>query len=227
MAKTASSSRWLNGARYGWLTVIGEASPRIDSYGWKRRMARCLCDCGKEITVVAQHLKTGNTKSCGCYRIAQPLEAISKFWQQVHIGNPKECWNWTGWKAKSGYGSYTWYGRLEMRKSNNAHRWAWLFSQGSIPQDMCVLHHCDNRACCNPAHLWLGTQTDNTRDCVEKRRHIFGERVVQAKLTEKAVVEARVLHAHGRTWRELGLRFGVDKDTMRCASNGKTWKHIL
>lgn len=72
------------------------------------------------------------------------------------------CWLWQGNTTKKGYG------RLG---GGQAHRMSWTAFRGTIPEGMCVLHRCDNRACVNPDHLWLGTQIDNINDCVNKGRN--------------------------------------------------------
>lgn len=83
----------------------------------------------------------------------------------------EECWPWLGSKDRDGYGRYgaDW---LEHR----AHRVAWEFAFGPVPNNLCVLHKCDNRACVNPAHLWLGTNQDNTYDRSAKGRTYQGPR---------------------------------------------------
>jgi hypothetical protein len=67
------------------------------------------------------------------------------------------------------------YGMLGLGRRTDpktaAHRVAWTVAVGPIPEGLNVLHHCDNRPCCNPAHLWLGTQRDNLLDMVAKGRH--------------------------------------------------------
>jgi hypothetical protein len=55
-------------------------------------------------------------------------------------------------------------------RTRGAHRVAWTLTYGPIPKNLCVLHHCDNKPCCNPAHLFLGTKVDNARDMIVKGR---------------------------------------------------------
>lgn len=77
-----------------------------------------------------------------------------------------ECWHWCGATNQFGYGRMTYEGRLQV-----AHRLSWAAFRGQIPSGLSVLHTCDNASCINPAHLWLGTYSDNTRDAWVKGRN--------------------------------------------------------
>lgn len=79
------------------------------------------------------------------------------------------CWLYTGSKSHNGYGHF----RIG-RKTFRAHRIAWELAFGAIPEGVRVLHTCDQRACVNPEHLFLGTQLDNMADCKAKGRNARG-----------------------------------------------------
>ena len=85
------------------------------------------------------------------------------------------CWEWRGVKNKAGYGlvSYQKGPGAANRTSTSAHRKFWELTQGPIPGGLQVNHKCDNRACINPDHMFLGTQTDNIRDMIGKGRNRF------------------------------------------------------
>lgn len=69
------------------------------------------------------------------------------------------------------------YGKAKIKYVTiSTHRAAWRIARFAIPEGMCVLHHCDNRLCCNPNHLFLGTHSDNSRDMVAKGRQASGDR---------------------------------------------------
>lgn len=84
----------------------------------------------------------------------------------VKLG-PSGCMEWQGAKNNSGYGSL----HAPSLGVAGAHRVAFAAFWHPIPSGMRVLHACDNRACCNPQHLTLGTASDNSRDMVKKGRH--------------------------------------------------------
>jgi hypothetical protein len=118
------------------------------------------------------------------------------------------CWLWTGWIESNGYGS-THHGGTKL----TAHRASWLAFRGPIPSRMFVLHRCDNRACVNPDHLFIGTHAENMQDMKSKGRSphgaLHGESHPKAKLTYEAAVEVAALVRSGADEREVAARFGI------------------
>lgn len=156
---------------------------------------------------------------------------------------PGVCWEWPGATHK-GYGKIG-AGRRGMAPLQ-VHRVAYEHFVGPIPDGLWVLHRCDNRLCCNPEHLFLGTNLDNVRDMVAKgrqrtvpmfgdrnpmRRHpesvAKGESVHLSKLTDAAVVAIRTRHAAGGvTRRQLAADYGIHVHTVGNVLRRKTWKHL-
>lgn len=89
-----------------------------------------------------------------------------RFWK--YVDKTHGCWEWSGSLDNFGYGQFS-IGRSPKRRTIKAHRWSWENSNGPTV-GMCVLHRCDNRKCVNPAHLFLGTRSDNMRDMHAKGR---------------------------------------------------------
>jgi hypothetical protein len=100
-------------------------------------------------------------------------DPVERFWRVVNKNGPiparypelGPCWVWTACLNNHGYGKV---GRGH--KYFIAHRLAWIYAIGAIPDKLCVLHRCDNPPCVNPKHLFLGTHQDNMDDCVSKGR---------------------------------------------------------
>ena len=82
-----------------------------------------------------------------------------RFWDKVDIKSKDDCWIWLASNSGNRYGKYK-----NNKKFYQAHRYAWILTNGSIPDDVLVLHKCDNGFCVNPNHLYLGSQSDNMRD---------------------------------------------------------------
>jgi len=98
-------------------------------------------------------------------------------------------------------------------------------TNGPIPDGMQVLHRCDNPPCCNPAHLFLGTQADNIADMIAKRRGgaVSGEAHYRAKLTADQVSAIRARYAAGETQVALAREFGVSQTNISRIVRGTTW----
>jgi hypothetical protein len=104
-----------------------------------------------------------------------------------------------------------------------AHRFAWELANGAIPTGLHVCHRCDNRACCNADHYFLGTQRDNIRDAAAKGRMSKGASHHAAKLTD---ADAREILISIGTHREIGKRFGVSRSMVTAIRSRKWWKHV-
>lgn len=140
------------------------------------------------------------------------------------------CWNWTASKSIRGYGHFNFGGQVQQ-----AHRVAYQLYIGEIPDGLCVCHHCDNRKCVNPSHLFIGTHIDNMRDCKNKGRgmgkgkglHSFsGEKHSQAKLTEEKVRTIRTMYAKGSRLCDLAREFGISPGAIWGIVHYRTWTKI-
>jgi hypothetical protein len=181
-------------------------------------------------------------------RKLRPL--ADRFWPKIDIRGPDECWPWKASNVKG-------YGQLRVgTKLVLAHRLAYELVKGPIPAGMDVLHKCDYRPCCNPEHLFPGTQLDNMQDAATKGRTARGERngththpemlrrgerhgahthpertargenQGSAKLTETKVYDVRRLFAGGKTKAEIARLMDVSRHTIGKVVNGQTWRHV-
>lgn len=151
-------------------------------------------------------------------------QEASDFWQRVKITGKRDCWNWTAGKNSNGYG------RLRFRRRQDmAHRVAAILSFGDIPPGLLACHKCDNRICCNPAHLFLGTHKDNQHDCVVKGRKnsARGSQLPQTILNAEKVREIRRRYIpHVVTGVILGREFGVSAGAILDIVTRKRWKYV-
>lgn len=157
------------------------------------------------------------------YRLS-PEEATALFWSRVNKGAPNGCWEYTRARDKWGYGDVNFQG-----KHVQAHRLAWRLLR-SEPGELDVLHKCNNPPCCNPDHLYLGTDADNRKDQIAARTTTWGERNPKAKLTNQQVVEIRAAYKKYGPRKsnapELAEKYGVSRNIINCIGRRDTWKYL-
>lgn len=134
---------------------------------------------------------------------------------------PSGCIHWTGSKNELGYGHVSVGG-----KSTKAHRLAFSLFNGPIPGGLCVCHRCDNPACVNPEHLFLGTKLENTHDMLAKKRATDGSksptgtRHPKSKINLAAAIE---IYQSTETYRAIRERFGISDALISGIKRGRNW----
>ncbi len=155
----------------------------------------------------------------------QALE--ERFWPKVDRRRPDECWPWMAALSTGGYGNFKAWSYQNIR----AHRIAYALTTGEDPGDLLICHRCDNRPCCNPAHLFPGTDKDNSDDKIAKGRARSGNHTgannPRALLSEDDVREVWRLIGKGWTNTAIGQKFKVHHATISVIRRGKAWRHMM
>lgn len=134
------------------------------------------------------------------------------------------CWIWRG-PVSNEYGSY----KADNGRTYKAHRVSYALHNGPIPQGRLIRHTCDTPLCVQPAHLLPGTDADNNRDMLERKRNRQPKGTAQrsAKLNDETVREIRALYAAGGvTQQQLADRYGVHQTRISALVRGERWKHV-
>jgi hypothetical protein len=133
------------------------------------------------------------------------------------------CWNWKSLRKDGRANTF----RL-VDKIMSAYRASYILHKGPIPDGALVCHTCDNPACVNPDHLWLGSYADNTNDMLAKGRGNTANGLTKlTKLGPEQVREIRALLATGKvSQRSVARSYGVSHGTVQDLANGKTWRHV-
>jgi hypothetical protein len=150
---------------------------------------------------------------------------VKQFWARVDKSfaenGEQGCWIWMGARFKEGYGMIRVPPTGKKGTYSLAHRVAWELTNGPIPDGLNVLHNCDNPPCVNPFHLFLGTDTDNQNDALDKGRKLSGEKHRWAKLK---LAQVNQIKSSNLSQRKLATQFGVSRWTIRAIKDGKAWK---
>ena len=175
-------------------------------------------DCERPVKAKSLCLMHYKRKRNGWRMDARPhrfTDQEAGFWSMVDRGADDECWLWSG-TVQNGYGQFL----------GLAHRWSYSHFVAPLSDGEIVRHTCDQQLCVNPAHLLVGSQSDNVADRVARDRSARGEQVHLAKLTEDEVQEIRSRRADGESVQSLASRFSVSRQTVRDICAGRTWTHL-
>jgi hypothetical protein len=147
--------------------------------------------------------------------MAKPKKSYHDVWAFV-ASSPGGCLEWQRTTGTNGYGHF----KVEGRGTVSAHRAAWIAVFGEVPDGLQVLHHCDNKVCVRPDHLYIGTPADNVQDAIDRGIRGRGNH----KLTDKQI---RAIRASKIGPKALGERYGVDRTSIWNIQTGKTWKNVI
>ncbi len=160
------------------------------------------------------------------------------FWARIERGTDTDCWPWIGTIHKaSGYGHFKHKGACY-----KAHRVAYALTHGGLEwttgkrgsHGLLVLHRCDNRRCCNPGHLFLGTQRLATTWSIA-RTHGHVKLTVDDVAAIKSMEAQGLIGRPGRGWSKdtragrtlslatVGKRFGVSSKTIEQVLRRRAW----
>lgn len=157
-----------------------------------------VCWCGEP----AQTFVGGN----GFSELCKEHTLLKRFWENVKVGQENECWEWQGAKTEAGYGVIWW--RDELRYT---HRISLELKGEVIPPRYHACHRCDNPACVNPGHLFVGSPRDNMLDKVSKGRQAFGEKHPNAILTDAEIIIIRQMAEDGVFFSDIARTFDVSE----------------
>lgn len=199
-------------------------------------MQRHCTACGSSFSCYASSKQRFCSTKCGdANRKKRSIE--DRLWPKVDKSG--DCWIWTGARDPNGYGRIN--HKTLLYGCRLVHRIAWEITNGPIPGNLFVCHRCDNPSCCNPDHLFLGTQFDNMRDAAMKGRAASGDRsgarthperisrgsaVGTSKLSAPQVLIIRSLHESGMNNQQIAKRFNITPSNVSAIVRRRSWAHL-
>ena len=149
---------------------------------------------------------------------------MMRFWSKVDMRDPGQCWEWQASVNRSGYGKF----KLASYTNVTASRLALIGTKRDEPDGLLVLHHCDNRRCCNPHHLYFGTAQDNSDDKVGRGRARSGNQSGAnngaAKINEDHL--ALIVERIGQGWnnKQIAADLPISHSMVSLIRLGRMWR---
>lgn len=143
------------------------------------------------------------------------LKTLKERFESKYEAQTGGCWNWTA-STRHGYGQFR-VGDDTMQ----AHRVSYALCKGAVPEGMYVLHRCNNRACVNPDHLYLGTFSDNIEDAMVAKAYLGGRKL----MWDDVVCIKKMLRDGIKQWL-IAWTYQVSRTTINCISTRRTWSHV-
>lgn len=152
---------------------------------------------------------------------------LDRFWAKVDKSNTDKCWPFVGQLIPSGYGLFIFHLKSKIRPGWRAHRMSYLIAHGEIRQDLVICHRCDNPPCCNPAHLFQGTDKENYWDARKKNRIPMGTQRYNTLLNEQQVREIRAKWIPNKyTQPMLAKEYNVTRSCIQDIVEYKCWRYV-
>jgi hypothetical protein len=135
------------------------------------------------------------------------------------------------WTCDTAYATGRGYRYLQIAENGvyhafRAHRFSYEHFVGPIPDGKLICHTCDVRSCCNPDHLFSGSQSDNMQDMVRKQRGLVGEKSAKTSFTEADILRIYRYVDEGLSRKAIAEQFGVAAVTISHIASGRNWKHL-
>lgn len=146
------------------------------------------------------------------------LKDSQRFFSKVEFHGEDDCWIWRGAIKDNGYGNFYAQG-----KNINAHKAAFIFAYGCVPEGSHLMHTCDNRVCVNPHHIKSGTRQQNMDDMVSKGRASHGSMRWNTFLSELEVAYIRQLFDRGISVSNISSTLGMKYQTVYQIAKRKRW----
>jgi hypothetical protein len=196
----------------------------------RTRVDRVCENCGTGFWIVPADIKKGGGKFCSwnCRVIFKRREALNFLREPLAQRQPNGCLIYAKSTDRRGYARVL--GGKSGRKPAHVLSWE-MANEREIPEGLFVCHNCpggDNPSCIEPAHLWVGTHTENMADMMEKGRSAHGARNANAKLTDEDIREIRAAFQNGKYWTQAALarQYGVTRNLIGYIVHGSIWKHV-